>query len=177
MLSNFEIAYLERTVRHIRFVQDNMLFLITKYSKELNLSIKDRQILMHNAMKHDASKFNNVQYRGYIAITEYYKNNATGTWTTEMQEAWINHYKAENHHPIRLKSDKKFIFDTYCQIECCCDLQAMSQEKGEQSCLDYFDNKWIADNKQYLDMQIQDTQEIINYMHKVIQLFHSSNAF
>ena len=170
-----EITYLNRTVKHIRLVQDNMLFLITKHSKELNLSMTDRQVLMYNVMQHDVSKFNYKQYKDYIAITEYYKNNAIGTWTTEMQDAWIDHYKSENHHPIRLRNDENFTFDKYCQIECCCDLQAMSQENGEPSCLDYFSNQWIAENKQYLDAQSQDTQQVINYMRKVIQLFHQPN--
>lgn len=148
-----EVRYIKRTVKHIHRVQNNMVYLITRFSKELQLSEKEIKQLLNNVMVHDLSKFSNRQYDQYIELTEYYRQrkvlgNKDYDYIDDHVKylvdcAVIDHYNSENHHPERLKDDELFEFGKLETIECICDLQAMAQEFNEGSCRKYFTEVWI----------------------------------
>lgn len=150
-MNNKEIFYFIRTIKHIHRVQENMLTLITKYYKELNLRAGDCRQLAYNVMNHDRSKFSRKQFGAYIELSEYYRikksENPKHRYPNKEIEDAVNiavtdHYEQENHHAESNAYNASYMscFDL---IEVCCDLQAMAQEFNEGSCRKFFNEKWL----------------------------------
>jgi hypothetical protein len=133
-----ELKYIKRTLKHIRRVQDHMLFLIEYKSKELELTPNEQYQLFQNAMNHDATKWNGLQFN------EYVKHFIKAIDNPRFQLAWKDHYTKENHH----YQDGQ-VFNKLEMIEVVCDLQSMADEFGEGSCLVYFQNKWVKEWSQW----------------------------
>ena len=131
-MDTHDINYMERTLRHIRRVQDYMLYLLKNHAEDLELDEDAQMQLLQNAMKHDLSKWRTVQFKPYCDKYERKLDNPE-----EFERAWWDHYTAEDHHYQgggwigRLEA-----------IETCCDIQAMADEFGEGSCFGYYDTKW-----------------------------------
>lgn len=179
--------YFKRTVEHIHRVQNNMLFLVTNAhefkfnagpdSFEFNEDTKRE--LMFNVMKHDQSKFNLIQFKPYIELTEYYYqrknlNNINYEYPSKdikqaVDVAVQDHYFKENHHPERMKGQAEKMPFTHL-VEVCCDLQAMAQEYDEGSCRGYFENVWVKKQSEnfYDDYDWEVTKE---FMNQIINIF------
>ena len=136
------INYCKRTLKHIHKVHFNMLHIIEYGENLLKRFNVDSRSLMYQVMKHDRSKFNDVQF---FAYADYFNGTQPPSDTTkkEFQLACENHKHNENHH---------FEGQRYMRpeniIEMVCDWQAMAQEFGEGTCEKYYNEKWT---KQYLD--------------------------
>lgn len=130
---------------------------------------------MFNVMKHDQSKFNEVQFLPYVELTEYYhqrKNLKNKEYEypsplikTAVDAAVLDHYNQENHHVE--KGDFKSKLEV---IEIVCDLQAMAQEFDEGTCRGYFENIW---KKKYQQKIICDYEyfSLVDTMNLVIKCF------
>ena len=147
--------YIKRTFEHIRRVQDNMVYLVTKFPEKFLLSDIQIHVLIQNVAHHDLSKFNNVQWGPYIELTEYYRQRKKlGNESYEypagvekqIEGAIQSHYNSENHHPEGLNGT---YWDIYMGLECACDLQAMAQEFGEGSARKYYENVWKQKQSKY----------------------------
>lgn len=138
---------IKRTMEHIHAVQKNAVVLVTEYSDELGLSLEGATDLMFQALVHDTSKFDQMQFGPYADFTWAKKNGQD--LTEAQQDAFDNavqhHYIDEYHHPESM--DAGFFQDRADWIECACDLQAMSQEFGEDSARGYFEDTWIPKSK------------------------------
>lgn len=142
--------YFTRTVEHIHRVQKNMVTIVTVFREVLELSDDECQHLMWSVMNHDRSKFSKKQFWPYVELTEYYHqrkvlNNPTYDYSSPIirdavEEAVLDHYMVENHHPERLQPLQQMTKLEL--IEVVCDLQAMAQEFNEGSCRGYFENVW-----------------------------------
>lgn len=143
--------YYERTLAHIHRVQNNMFTLLVNYRIDLGLTDEDCRRLAEQVLLHDRSKFNEIQYKPYIELTEYYhQRKALGNKDYEypseemkakVNEAVENHYACENHHVERYGKNVACLSDGEL-IEVVCDLQAMAQEFNEGSCRGFFENVW-----------------------------------
>ncbi len=171
--------YITRTVEHIHRVQNNMVKVVTDFRDELELSDEDCQILMHNVMKHDRSKFSPKQFEPYIELTEYYHQrkklgNKDYEYPSEhvkycVDQAVQDHYHQENHHPERVKGTQiEYTQDE--AIETVCDLMAMAQEFGEGTCRKYYEEIWSPKHK---DSFRDDTNamDVLNVMDIIINCF------
>jgi hypothetical protein len=136
-----DIQYAERTLRHIRRVQNHMLYLIAHCSDELELSNDEKWQLFQNAIKHDMSKWSVEQFQPYVDKFNRKLNNEDA-----FEAAWRNHYMAENHH---YKSGRWI--DKLQVIEIVCDLQSMADEFNEGSCFHFWDTKWRPDFHKWLN--------------------------
>lgn len=163
--------YVNRTFKHINYVQRNALILVTKCFDELDISNEQCEKFLENIGRHDVSKFNEIQFKPYLEFSWAMKNKEelTDKQQKEFDIAWENHYTLENHHLENGEyfhgNDNRIIL-----LEIVCDLQAMADEFGERSCRKYFNNVWklrqykaFADDVRY--------QDIINYMEKIICCF------
>lgn len=182
--------YFNRTVEHIHRVQKNMLYLVTNFRNEVvfkssggeGFEMTDEvcRELMYNVMKHDQSKFNQIQFRPYIELTEYHHQRKTlgnkdyeypnSKISAAVDHAVRNHYYVENHHPERMegRAEKMSPFEL---IEVVCDLQAMAQEFNEGSCRGYFIDVWIVRNCQYF-YDDHDWYNVVKpFMCEIITLF------
>ena len=168
--------YFTRTVEHIHRVQKNMVTVVTKFRSDLKLSDEDCRKLMFNVMKHDQSKFNEIQFMPYVELTDYYhRRKVLGQTEYEYPEgvkelvdvAVDNHYKEENHHIE--KGDFKTKHEI---IEIVCDLQAMAQEFNEGTCRNYFENVW---KKKYMKEIVDDYEywSLVDTMDLVIKCFEA----
>ena len=137
--------YFNRTFKHIQLVRNNILFLITNKKNDLELSKKGCQLLSVNAMKHDASKFNDVQFEPYVDFSWKMKKTKNYKESTSpgFEAAWKNHYTIENHHFQSGKYLEKIEL-----IEVACDLFAMSQEL-KNSAMEYFKNTWCKSHNDF----------------------------
>jgi hypothetical protein len=172
--------YFTRTVEHIHRVQKNMLTVVVEFRFELGLSNEECRGLMFNVMKHDQSKFNEIQFIPYIELTEYYhQRKMLGNKDYEYPSSEVkksvdlavdNHYQEENHHME--KGDFKSKLEI---IEIVCDLQAMAQEFNEGTCRGYFENVW---KKKYQKEIVDDYEyfSLVDSMDKVIKLFEKRQA-
>jgi hypothetical protein len=136
-----KIEFIKRTIKHIRLVQDNIIYLI-----EQNLSFSfDKIELLRRGLNHDASKFSEELLQDYILTNEYFKNKRLGLDTShidieKLKETWSKHQKIEKHHPHF--KDSMDMLDLY---EMCCDLAAMSIEFKEKDYTKYFKEKLLKD--------------------------------
>lgn len=169
--------YFKRTVDHIHRVQLNMVKVVTEFRDRINLSDEDCRALMFSVMKHDRSKFNEIQFLPYVELTEYYHQrkvlgnkdyNYANTQVIDAVNAAVHdHYQNENHHLE--KGDSKSRLDL---IEIVCDLQAMAQEFNEGTCRGYFENVW---KKKYSKEIVDDFESMIEVMDCVIRCFESDH--
>lgn len=166
-----KLDYTKRTLRHIRRVQENAIFLIQECSDILELTDNDKEMLLGNVLHHDSTKWSKEQFEPYV--NKFNRKVDDGLF----ESAWKNHYETENHH-----IDRGEIFTRVEMIEVVCDLQAMAQEFNEGTCAKYFNEKWIPefnkwweDNKSLdLALYIADDcwySQMIDYMHKIIRCF------
>lgn len=173
-MDNATIAFINRTFRHIRRVQDNAVFLIENYADNLQLSYMDCRNILSNIAKHDLSKWSEAQFEPYI--NKFNRKIEDG----KFKDAWKHHYSNENHH----YQDGK-IFTKIELIEVICDLQAMSQEFNEVSCRKYFKEVWIPEFNKWgnsnkgtnLSMFIADEyayHSMISYMYQIIDCFENN---
>lgn len=159
MMDNKKEHYFIRTFKHIERVRENALYLIVNHRRELGLTDYDCRRLALNVLKHDASKFSDEQFQPYVDFT--WCKHTGGVLSKEQvaafEKACQNHYEVENHHPeggIRRPSKdgllgQRLNFSYIEVIECACDLQAMADEFGERTYLEYFTNQWSPLKKQY----------------------------
>ncbi len=179
--------YFIRTVQHIHRVQSRMLQLVTK-SRGLQFNASGEETfeldedtcrqLMFNVMKHDQSKFNEIQFRPYVELTNYYHQrkvcgNKAYDYPKGVREkvdaAIQDHYHKENHHPERNKGlAKKMSFLELTEV--CCDLQAMADEFKEGSCVGYFESVWLKKQSEnfYDDWDWEVTK---GFMYEIIKEF------
>ena len=133
--------FIDRTIRHIRKVQDNMIYL-EKNRQLLPFKIKQFDLL-RRGLKHDTSKFSKKLINGYIIRTEYYHNlnnnlPVDNINLAEMKKATETHYRQERHHSnYKTKMSKLDI------CEMCYDIAAISWEKKEKDYTEYFLNTKI----------------------------------
>jgi len=141
--------YFLRTLNHIQWVQQLGLRLIRE-RETLKLKEEDCRLFFLNLLKHDKSKFNEVQYLPYKEFTWFLKNQKEGDeMPIELKEAFEkakdDHFKNENHHLTMFKND---LSKLEC-LEMACDFKAMSIEFKQDSALDFFENNWKEDNKKF----------------------------
>jgi len=131
-----EINFIDRLIKHIRRVQDNMIYL--EYNRK-SLPFKiEKWELLRRGMQHDLSKFNKDLIKGYILTNEYFRNKRLGKDTSHinieiLKPYWDKHEKLEKHHPEFKKEMSNL---DVCEM--CCDLAAMSQELKEANYTNYF---------------------------------------
>ena len=175
--------YLVRTVEHIHRVQNNMVYLLSNHMEQLGLNRTDVRKCMHNVMKHDLSKFSEIQFEAYIELTEFhYQRKRMGNVNYKYPEgvkkkvcvAINNHYLEENHHPKRMGQDLQFSFSTYEAIETICDLQALAQEFNEKNCKAFFEDVWVIKHKDDFS-SLAHFRETTDYMKRVIECFEEEN--
>jgi len=137
--------FIDRTIKHIRKVQDNMIYLEeNKYL--LSFKVKEFELL-RRSLKHDLSKFSKNLINGYIDLTEYYYNKDNNISNNHINIDKIRnvadiHCNKEKHHP-----NNKIKMSNIDLCEMCSDLAAMSFEKNEDNYTDYFLNKQIKNFK------------------------------
>lgn len=137
-----EILFLDRTIKHIRRVQDNLI-LLEKNRDKLPFEI-EKWFLM-NCLDHDLTKFRPSIVEDYVATNEYFRNKKLGLSVEhidykKLQKAWKIHEMENGHHP----EYKKEMSDIdLCEM--CCDISAMSQEFNEKDYTKYFTEKLIKD--------------------------------
>lgn len=174
-MDKHKINYIKRTLKHIRRVQDNALYLIENHSETLDLDGYDCDVLLQNILVHDSSKWSVEELEPYI--NKFNRKIDDGLF----EKAWEHHYLTENHHINRGK-----VFNKLEMIEVICDLQAMSQEFNEDSCDRYFHDKWMVELKDWCTQN--DTTEFtlyfihkstfdlfMEYMQKIINCFKRKN--
>ena len=76
ILNKNEIWFIERTIRHIRRVQDNMIILALNIEK-INIDVKWNE-LIERSMTHDLSKFSDDLVSGFVRLCEFYANKRKG---------------------------------------------------------------------------------------------------
>jgi len=131
-----EINFIDRLIKHIRRVQDNMI-LLEKNRDKLPFEI-DKWRLMQRCIHHDSTKFSNKLVDGYVLIDEYYRNQRLGLSNNHIEKEKFNefteiHCELETHHPHK-QTEMKDI----CLCEMCCDLVAMAQEFNEEDYTKYY---------------------------------------
>ena len=137
-----QIEYANRTLRHIRRVQDHMLFLLVNHSGKLELTFDEQRQLFRNAVRHDQSKWTDEQFDPYC-------DKFTRKVDSPLfDDAWRAHCAAENHHYQSGRWIGKLEL-----IEICCDLQAMADEFGEGSAFLFWDTKWRPDFHKWLNSE------------------------
>lgn len=136
MIDYAEYAY--RTVKHIMRTQNRGLELL----ESIELSESDKYLFLRNLAKHDASKFLDLQEVYYPA--KFNNDSVSQEDELNFQIAWKCHYTIEDHHPEGMEGvcDSKII-----AMEMACDLQAMSDEMGEDDVMDYFNNVWMPSHR------------------------------
>lgn len=176
-----EALYHQRTIEHIHRVHNNMVILVVNFSKELALKMNDRRKLMHQVLNHDRSKYSIDQFIPYIALTKfYYERKKLGNkdykyphgMAERVDLAVDHHYVNENHHPERLAG--QFSMTKLEAIETACDLQAMSDEFGEGSFRDFYDNVWKP--KQGGNFISDNFLEVTGWMEKCLQCFETHHG-
>jgi len=179
--------YFIRTLRHVHRVQNNMLILVTRYRDRLKLTPNECRKLMHNVMNHDRSKFSIEQFEPYIELTEYYhqkkvKGNMDYKYPNGVKGlvdlAIEHHHASENHHPEMFKRGDLGKWDRENAIECVCDLQAMAQEFGDDTCRKYYIDVWYpkyAKNSWFYDDY--NWYEIEVWMNEAISCFENEAIF
>lgn len=166
-----ETKYTNRTVAHIRRVQDNALFIIDEYAEDLKLTANQERQLIQNVMRHDSSKWSIEQYQPYI--NKWVRNIDDG----KFGEAWKHHYNTENHH---FNSGRMLTRAE--MIEVVCDLQAMSQEFDEGTCHAFFEEKWVPGFDEWIECNTESDlaqcmaigeayDEMIEFMSKIMDCF------
>lgn len=168
--------YFDRTVAHIRRVQDNAFYLINNHADKLHLKTDDCRRLAYNIMRHDASKFSEEQFGAYVIFSWKKKNKEDLSYHEQcsFEKAWDHHYRTENHHPERLRGIAEVLLYVE-MIEIVCDLQAMSQEFGQSSCREYFENTWCPKQEaNFYDLYQWELTK--NYMRRAITCLESRQA-
>lgn len=142
MLNENELWFIERTVKHIRRVQDNMI-LLAKNIDKLPFDIRWNE-LIERSMCHDLSKFSNDLFYGFVRLSELQRANKGKFDTSLKYEDFIpfiqRHREIERHHP-HTKSELNPL--DICEM--CCDLVAISQEFNEDDYTQYFKEKLIKE--------------------------------
>lgn len=175
--------YFQRTVTHIHRVQKNMLLLVTQYADILYLTGEDCRICMHNVMNHDRSKFSKIQFIPYVELTEFYRQRKVlmnknyeypNGVKAQVDEAVLDHYEQENHHPDKFLRDDGSIwagsFNKYEILETACDLQAMAQEFDEGSCRKFFEKVWKKKHMKHFSDDCN-WKEVMVWMKEAISCF------
>ncbi len=131
-----KIQFIDRTIQHIRRVQDNMA-LLEKNRGKLPFQV-DKWRLMQRSCHHDTTKFSNQLVEGYVLITEFYRNERLGLPNDHIDREKLKefskiHCELETHHPHEQKT-----MGNVCLCEMCCDIVAMAQEKGEEDFTKYY---------------------------------------
>ena len=147
-MDKYDIQYAERTMRHIRRVQDHMLYLIAHHSTDMELTENDEWGMFQNAMKHDISKWKTEQFKPYC---DKFTRKVD---SPEFDAAWRDHYMTENHHYKSGRWIGKLEL-----IETCCDLQAMADEFGEGSAFGFWDTKWRPELHEWLNINDGDAKD------------------
>lgn len=142
-MSDNEIIFINRLIKHIRLVQDNMIWLEVS-RKDLPFEINKWELLKRG-MQHDLSKFDKDLVEGYVLTNEYFRNKRLKKSVEHinlksLKEYWNIHERLERHHP-----EYKTEMSNLDLCEMCCDLYAMSQELKEEDHLAYFKNKLCKD--------------------------------
>ena len=141
--------YIDRTFRHIHFVQKRAVSLANYcISSQNGLFDREREIFsfLHAVSAHDHSKFSPEQWPIYCIMS--YKRNITGEDLTEdekieFEKAFRDHYFREYHHPeMTTNNERSYYWGKTSALHCACDLQAMADEFGEGSARKYFNNIW-----------------------------------
>ena len=91
-MDKHDIQYAERTMRHIRRVQDHMIYLIAHHSADLQLNEADEWELFQRAVKHDLSKWRSGQFNAYC---DKFTRKVDSPY---FDEACRDHYISETHH-------------------------------------------------------------------------------
>ncbi len=130
--------FIDRTVMHMRRVQDNMI-LLEKNRDKLPFKIKQFQLL-RRGMHHDLSKFSDSFAEGYIYLTKYYFNRDSNIKNDNIDINSLRpiremHHIKERHHPHNKKAMSNLDL-----CEMCCDLAAMAWEKNEINFTNYYLN-------------------------------------
>ncbi|HSQ97364.1 MAG TPA: DUF5662 family protein [Rickettsiales bacterium] len=128
--------FIDRTIYHIRLVQNNMI-LLEKNRDKLPFDIPEWEIL-RRSLKHDFSKFSSELIEGYLVVDEYYKckRNNLSTEHIDMEKfqyAIDRHVEIELHHP-----NKKEFMSPLDICEMCSDIVAIAQEYKEKDYTEYY---------------------------------------
>lgn len=138
-----KVKYLTRTLEHIHRVQRRAIQLVGLLSMD---QITASEFLVGVA-KHDQSKFTDLQVDGYSGNFNN-SNTPSEEEKATFEEAWKEHYMTENHHLIGLTQQNiKITSQHACEIAC--DLQAMSDEFGDDA-IKYFNTNWKETNTQFI---------------------------
>ena len=162
--------FIDRTIKHIRKVQDNMIYL-EKNRSILPFKIREFELL-RRGLKHDCSKFSRELINGYIIRTEYYYNKENNLPIDNIDIDEANriaqiHYRKERHH-----SNYKTKMSHLDICEMCCDIAAISWEKNEKDYTEYFLNTKIK-NFTILEQYKDDIVKIL----LMIQNFDKNNNY
>ena len=149
MIDEKILYYIERTVEHIRRVQDNMIYLYIFHQDKFDISPDDWRLCLECVMRHDYSKFNEIQFLPYAnySWSIKFKIPIMAKEKKEFNLACQDHFRKENHHPNA--NQNLYTCTTNEAVEIACDLQAMAQEFGEDSGRTYFEKTWKKNNSQY----------------------------
>ncbi len=157
-----EHFFYKRTMAHIHRVQNNALYLVTECWDKLRLQDFRKQRLIWRVMAHDQSKFSPQQFDTYVEFTWAKKEGIELDFIAAhfFKQAWANHQREERrHHPYV----DGFVGPTYALtdfVEMACDLQAMSQERGD-SAREYFENVWQGEKREALGDDFGDAIELM----------------
>lgn len=126
--------FIDRTIKHMRLVQDNLI-LLEKNKELLPFRVKPFELLKRS-FKHDIGKFHPELVVAYQKIAEYQYNNIN-VFPDELERYCDIHYCKERHHPAyHKKYNIKFTDVDLCEM--CCDMDASAQRVGELDNAKYF---------------------------------------
>lgn len=144
--------FIERQIRHLRFVHNSMILLELNKDK-LPFEIDDWKIL-RRAMLHDLDKFSDELVNGYYNLKKYHLKNAIKKVdrndilnNNDIYTCCNIHYMNNRHHiEYHEKNNEEFSNLDICEL--CCDMHAKSKDHGADS-IEYF-NKYILPNSRLI---------------------------
>lgn len=151
-----EKAFIDRFMKHIRLVQDNMILLECNFSKIDFINIEQFD-LIKRSMEHDLDKVQENLIENYISIKEYYDNANNTIDIDRIKNNILIHYGTQRHHFYRNDMEPNDI--DVCEM--CCDVDAISVEQKEESNTLYFKNHML---KEY--------SKILPYKDQMLKIFH-----
>ena len=168
LMKEKELKYVKRTVEHISRVHRNALSLLP-FSNDVLLAGHEIEF-MRNILNHDVSKLNDTQFCGYCNYDFSKKGKNSDKIENEFNQAWVNHYSVENHHPEGFINT---LFDPKIAAEIACDLCAMSQEFNSESAMIYLADKWVDSNKPYFESD-KDLQKYVAAISRCINVIEGN---
>lgn len=172
----YKNIFLNRFIYHIRTVQDNMIMLENNLSK-LPFKINDFKLLKRS-MSHDLDKIQSDLIDTYLNISKYHYNKNNNIENNIDISSYVKntekHYRTQRHHFY--KNGIKANYVDICEM--CCDTDAVSIERHEETNSYYFEKIMLIEykNLQRYKEQILLIFNLLKKLHKNIE-YDNINKF